>query len=84
MLSHISNRSRVDYLVLVTWVAMWDRFFRQRAYIGITRSRMRWYVRKFYTNLWETAAHYVITHSRDVIMLYIPPQRIQKLAGVFC
>ena len=25
---------------------MWDRFFRQRAYIGITRSRMRWYVRK--------------------------------------
>ena len=27
---------------------MWDRFFRQRAYIGITRSRMRWYVRKNY------------------------------------
>ena len=27
---------------------MWDRFFRQRAYIGITQSRMRWYVRKFY------------------------------------
>ena len=25
---------------------MWDRFFRQRAYIGINRSRMRWYVRK--------------------------------------
>ena len=25
---------------------MWDRFFRQRAYIGITRSCMRWYVRK--------------------------------------
>ena len=25
---------------------MWDRFFRWRAYIGITRSRMRWYVRK--------------------------------------
>ena len=25
---------------------MWDRFFRQRAYIEITRSRMRWYVRK--------------------------------------
>ena len=25
---------------------MWDRVFRQRAYIGITRSRMRWYVRK--------------------------------------
>ena len=30
----------------LTWVAMWDRFFRQQAYIGITRSRMRWYVRK--------------------------------------
>ena len=27
---------------------MWDRFFRQRAYIGITRSRMRWYVRKIF------------------------------------
>ena len=27
---------------------MWDRFFRQRAYIGTTRSRMRWYVRKNY------------------------------------
>ena len=27
---------------------MWDRFFRQRAYIGITRSRMRWYVRNMY------------------------------------
>ena len=25
---------------------MWDRFFRERAYIGITRSHMRWYVRK--------------------------------------
>ena len=25
---------------------MWDRFFQQRAYIGITPSRMRWYVRK--------------------------------------
>ena len=23
-----------------------DRFFRQRVYIGINRSRMRWYVRK--------------------------------------
>ena len=32
--------------VWVTWAAMWDRFFRQRAYIGITRSHMRWYVRK--------------------------------------
>ena len=30
----------------LTWVAMWDRFFRQRAYIWITRSRMLWYVRK--------------------------------------
>ena len=37
--------SRISYAYL-TWVAMWDRFFRQRAYMGITRSRMRWYVRK--------------------------------------
>ena len=36
-------RISYDYL---TWVAMWDRYFRQRAYIGITRSCMRWYVRK--------------------------------------
>ena len=27
---------------------MWDRFFRQRAYMGITRSRMQWYVRKIF------------------------------------
>ena len=27
---------------------MWDRFFQQRANIGITRSCMRWYVRKKY------------------------------------
>ena len=32
---------------------MWDRFFRQRAYIGITRSRMRWYVRKNYL-MWKS------------------------------
>ena len=25
---------------------MWDRIFRHQAYIGITRSCMRWYVRK--------------------------------------
>ena len=59
MLSHISNRPRVAYLVLVTLisqsVAMWDRFFRQRAYIGITRSRMRWYVRKNYLTWVKTA-----------------------------
>ena len=39
--------SRISYAYL-TWVAMWDRFFRQPAYIGITRSCMRWYVRKNY------------------------------------
>ena len=39
--------SRISYAYL-TWVAIWDRFFRQRAYTGITRSRMRWYVRKKY------------------------------------
>ena len=52
MLSHISNRPRVANLVLVTLIshgiAMWDRFFRQRPNIGITRSRMRWCVRKKY------------------------------------
>ena len=37
--------SRISCAYL-TWVAMWDRFLRQQAYIGITRSRMRWYVRK--------------------------------------
>ena len=37
--------SRISYAYL-TWVAMWDKFYRQRAYIGITRSCMRWYVRK--------------------------------------
>ena len=39
--------SRISYAYL-TWVAMWDRFFRQRAFIGITRSCMHWYVRKNY------------------------------------
>ena len=34
--------------IYITWAAMWDRFFRQRANIGITRSCMRWYVRKNY------------------------------------
>ena len=40
------------YLVFVTayltWVAMWDRYFRQRASIDITRSCIHWYVRKSY------------------------------------
>ena len=29
-------------------IAMWDRFFRQRTYIGITLSCMPWYVRNFF------------------------------------
>ena len=37
-----------DGFIYLTWVAMWDRFFQQPAYIEITRSRMRWYVRKNY------------------------------------
>ena len=37
--------SRYSYAYL-TWVAMWERFFQQRANIGITRSCMRWFVRK--------------------------------------
>ena len=39
--------SRISYAYF-TWVAMWDRFLRQGAYIGITRSCMRWYVRKIF------------------------------------
>ena len=37
--------SRIGYAYL-TWVAMRDRFFRQRDYIGITQSCMHWYVKK--------------------------------------
>ena len=60
MLSHIRNRPRVAYLVNIisyaylTSVAMWDRFFQQRAYIGITRSCMRWYVRMNHLKLVKT------------------------------
>ena len=36
------DNDRYAYLI---WVVMWDRFFRQRTYIGITRSCMHWYVR---------------------------------------
>ena len=49
--------SRISYAYL-TWVAMWDRFFRQRAYIGITRSRMPWYVRKKNPSLGITVWHH--------------------------
>ena len=51
-LSRISNRRRVAYLLLVT--LLFDigsdvgQIFQQRANIGITRSCMRWYVRKNY------------------------------------
>ena len=38
-LSCICNQSRISYAFL-TWVAMWGRFFRQRANTGITRSSM--------------------------------------------
>ena len=50
MLSHISNRSRVALIsyAYLTWVAIWDRFFQQQAYIGIPRSCKHWYVRKKY------------------------------------
>ena len=47
--SHAPKMSRVCYLTLATglvWVAMWDRFFQQRANIGLTRSCMLWCVRK--------------------------------------
>ena len=37
--------SHISYAYL-TSVAMWDKYFRQQANIGITQSCMRWYVRK--------------------------------------
>ena len=46
--------SHISYAYL-TWVAMWDRFFRQRATIGLTRSCMHWYVRKNYLTWVKTA-----------------------------
>ena len=45
---------------------MWDRFFRQRAYIGITRYRMRWYVRKNYLE-WVKTAEIAIWCARKYI-----------------
>ena len=37
--------SRNYVYAYLTRMAMWDRLSQQRAYIGITRSCMRWYVR---------------------------------------
>ena len=56
---------------------MWDRFFRQRAYIGITRSRMRWHVRKNYLTCVNTIKiliycariHYV--HRTTFLLYYV-------------
>ena len=44
--------------------AMWDSFFRQRANIGITRSCMRWYVRKKNQSLAITDCR----HSASLVM----------------
>ena len=43
---------------------MWDRFFRQRAYKGITRSCMRWYVRKNYLT-WVKTTEILIWCARN-------------------
>ena len=55
--------SRISYAYL-TWVAMWDRFFRQQAYIGITQFRMRWYASKKNPSLVITVCH----HSASLVM----------------
>ena len=48
---------------------MWDRFFRQRAYIGITRSRMHWYVRKNYLT-WEKQQKSRSCVRENMVMFY--------------
>ena len=68
--------SRISYAYL-TWVAMWDRFFQQRAYIGITRSCMRWYVRK--KNLtWVKTTKIPIWCARKFSQTY-PNQSLGKI-----
>ena len=69
--------SRISYAYL-TWVAMWDRCFQQRAYIGITRSWMRWYVRKKYLTWVKTTEIliwcvriYFTDRSKAVLLLWI-------------
>ena len=41
----VCGLSRISYTYL-KWVAMSDKYFRQRANIGITQSCMHWYVKK--------------------------------------
>ena len=62
---------------------MWDRFFRQRAYIGITRSRMRWYVRKKYLT-WVKTAEILIWCARifNLTKCVIASTRIIYLNGL--
>ena len=63
----VLSRISYDYLTLV---AMWDRFFRQQAYIGITWSCMHWYVRKKYPSLAITDCH----HSASLVMPISDPR----------
>ena len=58
---------------------MWDRFFRQRVYIGITRSRMRWYVRKKYLT-WVKTTEIPIWCARNIIPFLPggPPESVDK------
>ena len=60
-LSHISY-------AYFKWVAMLDRFFWQRAYIGITRSCIRWYVRKKFLT-WADSLTYMGKGWRNNISL---------------
>ena len=50
---------------------MWDRFLRQRAYIGITRSRMRWYVRKIFPTASlhrdHSISHALVSSNTDLV-----------------
>ena len=68
--------SHISYAYL-TWVAMWDRYLRQQANIGITRSCMRWYVRNFFLahlslktscSIGKTPCGISLSHPRDLLI----------------
>ena len=49
---------------------MWDRFFQQLAYIGINRSRMRWYVRKNYL-IWVKQRNPYLVCEKNVVPIHV-------------
>ena len=67
----MGDETRIAVVEWLQW--MWDRFFRQRAYIGITRSRMRWYLRKKFLT-WVKIAEISIRYARK----YFLAHRIRK------